>query len=197
MGCVAAATIETRVHWAWPALSWAVFAVFYVGMFYTTVFVPHRCEEGLWSFLWSVPFTNYCMLDWAYKSTTKFAFAWAIIIQWAAASEYHDVPGRCLRCLEESHLLQTLSGFSLALYLGHFPVYRVLMLLSRCACMESEWRLNTLFIAVYGLCYLFKVHLQPYLDRVLAVSVQEPPAKAPEAAACQALAYAGSPPTRV
>jgi peptidoglycan/LPS O-acetylase OafA/YrhL len=174
IGCIAATTIETRIHWAWPLLSTLLFVVFYVGMFYTTVFVPNKCEGGLWSFLDSIPFTNYCMLNWAYMSTTKFAFMWAMIIQWAAASEYHDIPNRPLKFLEESHLLQTMSTYSLQLYLGHFPVYKLLIGLSAHLLIESQWRLNTIFIAVYGICYLFKLYMQPCMDRALKTKTAAP-----------------------
>ena len=168
IGCVTATTLKTRVHWSWP-LGAAVFLVaFYAGVFYTAVLVPNQCHGGVWSFLTSLPFTDYCMLEWAGLFTTKFAFIWAILIHWFAASEFHDVPNRTFLFLEESHLLQTLSTFSIQLYLGHYTIFRTLMGLSQRMLFRSQLGLHTVFILIYGSCYLFKLYIQPYLDGYFA-----------------------------
>lgn len=166
IGCLAATTVQTRVHWAWPLGAALFFVVFHVGMFYTAVLVPNTCEGGDWSFLWSVPFTDFCLLNWAYMAATKFAVFWAVLIQWLAASELHDVPGRAFRFLEDSPLLETMNTFSLQLYLGHITFAKLLLGLAmhlRCA---SQLGTHVVFVVVYGLSYLTKIYVQPHLDRL-------------------------------
>ena len=166
IGCVAAKTVETRLHWAWPLGAATLLFVFYVSMFYTAVLVPNICEGGEWSFLESVPFTDYCLLDWAYMTTTKFAVVWAVFIQWFAASELHNVPGRTFQFLEDSPLLQTMNTFSLQLYLGHITFFKLLMGLAMHMKFNSQLGLHTIFIIVYGLSYSMKLYVQPYLDQI-------------------------------
>jgi hypothetical protein len=172
IGCLAATTLESKLHWAWPASAAVLISVFYVGMFYTAELFPNECDKSIWSFVWSAPFTNYCILEWDYATPTKFAAVWALFIQWLAAAELHDVPDRTFRFLEESHLLQTLSTFSLHLYLGHTTINRLLSGLAMHMRFQSQLGLHTTFIIVYSVCYLLKVYLQPLLDRAVYAEPQ-------------------------
>jgi peptidoglycan/LPS O-acetylase OafA/YrhL len=65
--------------------------------------------------------------------------------------------------METNTVLQTLSTFSLQLYLCHIIVYRVAHDATRLTIGRLETHL--MFLVVYGACYLFYVYVQPLLDR--------------------------------
>jgi hypothetical protein len=134
-----------------------------------------ECEGGSqWSFLRSIPFTNTCLVEWSENHTTQFAFVWAVLIHALASGEHLDIPHRALRFLEDSPILQSLSSFSLQLFLGHWVIYRFWMRLSALLLFRGEWEMNTIFIAVYGTSCAFKAIAQPSLDYCLLCAVGTP-----------------------
>jgi peptidoglycan/LPS O-acetylase OafA/YrhL len=129
------------------AISALLFLVlFYVGIYYLELFCKQPCTTGLWSF------AGTCLIDWSYAFPTKFAWLWVHIIHWLASTAFFT----------EDHnntLLQTLSSFSLHLYLGHAIIHSLLSRLSVALRSDRDWGLHTLFLAVYGLSYGCKLLL--------------------------------------
>ena len=168
IGCVAAMRTMADgppVFWVWPAGGMVLFFSFHVAQYYILgrngncyQLDCNTCDDTL---------TEPCLLAWSYAYTNKFAPVWALIFHWLAASELRDVPGRPFLFLEQSRVLQALSTFSLQLYLGHECIFKLLMTCSEWVGMRGQWEVNTVFVAVYWLCYQFKVHVQPLLDRTV------------------------------
>jgi hypothetical protein len=90
IGCVAATTVGRRVHWVWPAGAAVLMLALHLDVFYMVQRTP-LCDAGgydtwcidcqhPWSFLWTNPFTNRCLLVWSYAYMNKFAMFYAVII---------------------------------------------------------------------------------------------------------------------
>jgi hypothetical protein len=174
IGCIAA-SINTRLHWVWPAAVALFMTVFYINQ-YVMLHRTTQCPDGghdidcmtcnnLWSFMATNPFTDTCLLFWSYSYINKFALLWAVLIHWLATSELQNIRNRPFEFLEQSQLMRTLSTFSLQLYLGHTPMYYLLYQVSVWLYLDSEWEFNLVFIAVYWACYGVKVWVQPFLDK--------------------------------
>ena len=175
IGCITACTINTRIHWVWPSAAVSVMCVFYLNQYYLIRKTP-PCDQGgydtecitcstSWSFATSSnPFSDPCLLVWSYAYCNKFSMLYAVIIHWLAASELGNVPNRYFRFLETTPFLQTLSTFSLQLYLGHSPIHKIVIQICGWVGFETHWELNLVFLIVYSTAYAVNVHIQPYLN---------------------------------
>ena len=151
--------------------------MFYVNQFYMLRRTP-ACDPGgydteciicssAWSVFGSNPFTDPCMLVWSYACLNKFALFYAVFIHWLASSEVLDTPGRCFRFMETNTVLQTLSTFSLQLYLGHSPIRQLIIQVLRWFLYEKQLELDMMAMAVYGACYAVKVYAHPWMDAAM------------------------------
>ena len=174
IGCIAEIIVQRRLHWAWPAGCGKVMLMFYVNQFYMLRRTP-ACDPGgydteciicssAWSVFGSNPFTDPCMLVWSYACLNKFALFYAVFIHWLASSEVLDTPGRFFRFMETNTVLQTLSTFSLQLYLGHSPIRQLIIQVLRWFLYEKQLELDMMCIAVYGASYAVKLYVHPWMD---------------------------------
>lgn len=160
IGCIAATVAHTRLHWVWPTITALFLVAFYIAEYYVL------CSNNLCAQIDVIPCDNTltCILAMYFASINKFAILWVVLIHWLATSELHDIPNRRFRFLENSNLLQTLSTYSLQLYLGHVPLSVLLYNISKWISFEREWEFNLMFIAVYWASYGIKIHIQPLMD---------------------------------
>lgn len=174
IGCITATTIQTRLHWGWPAISVIILIGFHVMQYYVFVHQPDLCYNepdftcSLWSFLVPGPATNPCV-PWMGIYFNKFALLWAVLIHWLASSEYLEIKGRLGLLLENCTILRTLSMFSLHLYLGHNTVWGIMDEISKRAHFQDQVDMDISMIATYMGCYLLYLYVQPILDRLLTI----------------------------
>ena len=160
IGCITATTLQNRLHWLVATVPVAALAIVYVALFGWSTEQADECNH--------IPFytgtlDSYdCTRQWYRAFVTKSALAWAVLIHYLAASERHDQPHWLSGTLRNGHLLCTLSTYSLQLYLGHGLVFKVVNDATRLTIGKIGHHL--MFIAVYGICYLFYIYIQPHLD---------------------------------
>jgi peptidoglycan/LPS O-acetylase OafA/YrhL len=142
IGCAASTTIERRVHWAWAVLSGACITA-------------------------CVVLSNYLTVDEAPLHSlyvSKLSVAWAVGIQWFAASEHGDVQGRAFAWLETNPVLRSLSKMSLQVYLGHQAFAAIINFCTQTLRFYHPWATDTLLLATYSACYGVFAYVQPMLD---------------------------------
>jgi peptidoglycan/LPS O-acetylase OafA/YrhL len=161
IGCLAATTIHTRLHWLL-----AVGPALLLTAGYATMFSFSLGRDDAYAhteFHWAAPDSFGTTYKWYTAFVTKTALVWAALIQYLAASERLHLPHWLSGTLRDSPTLRTLSDFSLQLYLGHQTLHMVAKDLSRVTI--GPLGLHLLFLVVYGSCYLVYVYVQPLLDR--------------------------------
>ena len=161
IGCVAATTIHTRLHWLL-----AVGPALLLLACYATMFSFSLGRDDAYArteFYWAVPDSFGSVYKWYTAFVTKTALVWAALIHWLATSELLGHSHWLSATLRDSPILHTLSDFSLHLYLGHQNVFMVAKDATRLTI--GPVGLHMLFLVVYGSCYLFYVYIQPLLDR--------------------------------
>jgi peptidoglycan/LPS O-acetylase OafA/YrhL len=170
IGCAAATTINNRVHWVWPLIVTVFLVLYYVLSYYIFTHQTEQCytdsEMGctLWGKQELARDADPCIPRLSGQYMNKFAILWAILIQWIAASEHLNIEKRYTACLENSHLLKTLSKFSLHLYLSHSAWAAIFRAISGGLKFYHPWSMDILMIATYLSSYCLHRFIQPKLD---------------------------------
>jgi peptidoglycan/LPS O-acetylase OafA/YrhL len=161
IGCIAATTLPTRLHWLVPTIPLASLVAVYAALYAWSIDRADECDHT--PFHAAAPDSYGCTHQWYRAFVTKTALAWAVFIHYLAASEQHDQPHCLSGVLRNGNLLCTLSTFSLQLYLCHHFVFRVIHDVTRLTI--GNIGLHLIFILDYCCCYLYYVYVQTLLDR--------------------------------
>ena len=170
IGCAINFTTHQRIHTFWFLSVLLFLSAYYVVEFFVFPHLPHPLCMGLANKIGMVhsPVTYDLIPDptctpiWSIFRS-RMALGWAVLIQWIACTE---LQGGSTFFLQWG-VFKSLSLFSLQVYMGQEVLSALLTALaSFTGPINQLFQMDTMMIGTYGLCYLFYLFVQPWLDRI-------------------------------